>query len=448
MYSRLAIEYKQALAKFERENECDLIASRDLSRLYGYVKSRLGSSSKVSTLVDHLGKICTSDKEKSEALNHQFSSVFTLDDDFTPNFETVTEDSVSVKIEDGDVFNLLQNLSSSFAICPDFLPAVFYKKLCSVLYQPLAIVFRISYESGCLPSMWKSAIVIPIPKKGASKKPADFRPVSLTCTPCRLLEALFRNKMIDFLMYHGLISKEQHGFMKQRSTSTQMLECLFDWSSCIGKSVSVDIVYLDLAKAFDSVCHRKLLLKLEKLGIRGRLLAWMSEFLSGRTQRVNVNGCLSDVAAVISGVPQGSVLGPLLFLLYINDMTLTLPNGIVIKLFADDCKVYVALTKPDSSNKLSLALTNIFDWLRSWQLKLSYEKCAVLHLGSRNPRNDYYIGNTIVSRCGSYRDLGIIVDEKLNFREHCNSIIRKAYQRINIIFRSFVTSDPATLNPN
>jgi hypothetical protein len=125
--------------------------------------------------------------------------------------------------------------------------------------------------------------------------------------------------------------------------------------------------------------------------------------------------------------------------------TTTLPPGVSIKLFADDCKIYIVFVREDQTSRLSIALENIFVWINKWQLKLSIEKCAVLHLGCNNPKNSYYIGNNVINACETYRDLGIIVDDKLNFHYHCNSIIDKAYQRMNLIFRTFKTKHPDIL---
>ena len=446
-FKRLANEYKAAVDKFEKDAEIELIQANDISRLYSYVNSQLGSASNIPTLISPNGKLCTSDREKSDALNEQFCSVFTRDDATAPNMSNrMTDDELidfdfSVK----DVLDVMKTLSDSYAICPDNLPTVFFKRFQTALAVPLHLLFRLSLDQGVVPNIWKSAFVAPIPKKGSSSKPADYRPVSLTCTACRIFETLIRNRMLDFLLYHGLLSKDQHGFMRKRSTSTQMLECLYDWSYSVETRRFVDIIYLDLAKAFDSVSHAKLLAKLEHVGIRGRMLEWISQFLRGRTQAVSVNGTLSDTTPVISGVPQGSVLGPLLFLVFINDVTADLPTGVRIKLFADDCKLYVAFTREQDCSILSLALDSVFAWLATWQLKLSIEKCAVLHIGKNNPRFDYMLDKVLLTKCSSYKDLGVLVDEKLSFKLHIKGIIAKAYSRLNLIFRCFKTKDPFIL---
>ena len=179
---------------------------------------------------------------------------------------------------DKDVLNVMKTLSDSYAVCPDGLPTIFFKKLSDALAVPLSCLFRLSLDSGKVPDIWKKAIITPIPKKGASHKPADYRPVSLTCTACRIFEGLLRKCILDFLLYHGLISADQHGFMSRRSTATQMTECIYDWSYSIEFKKCVDIIYLDLAKAFDTVSHAKLLAKIDSVGVRGKIHAWLGDY--------------------------------------------------------------------------------------------------------------------------------------------------------------------------
>jgi ribonucleases P/MRP protein subunit RPP40 len=225
-----------------------------------------------------------------------------------------------------------------------------------------------------------------------------------------------------------------------------MLECMYDWSRALELGHFCDIIYIDFAKAFDTVCHKKLLIKLEAMGIKGYLLNWIKSYLNDRSQQVIVDNTFSDSIPVISGVPQGSVLGPLLFLVYINDIVSALPDGVKIKLFADDCKIYIIFSyNSNLPSTLSLALDNIFNWIETWQLKLSLEKCAVLHLGHNNPRNKYYIGNHLLSVCSNYKDLGFIIDDKLNFKNHYDTIITKGYRMSNLILRALHGQNPRTI---
>ena len=179
-----------------------------------------------------------------------------------------------------------------------------------------------------------TATVTPIFKKGRKQDPGNYRPVSLTCVLCKVMEKLVRQSVVEHLEQNKLISDEQHGFVRGRSCITQLLDVLDDWTTALEEGYSIDAIYMDFRKAFDSVPHCRLMSKLEALGIRGQVLQWIRAFLRGRSQRVLVNGNASSPAPVTSGIPQGSVLGPTLFVMYINDMTLAVNNR--VKMFADE----------------------------------------------------------------------------------------------------------------
>jgi len=172
----------------------------------------------------------------------------------------------------------------------------------------LSLIFNVSVQTGDLPDLWKHASVTPVFKKGSPSDPANYRPISLTCISCKLLESGIKESLLSYLLLHGIINKNQHGFLKRKSTTTQLLECCLDWNIALNTHQHLDIIYLDYAKAFDSVVHTKLLAKLAQYGINDLLLIWIKKFLVARTQCVKIADTNSSVCVVISGVPQGSVL--------------------------------------------------------------------------------------------------------------------------------------------
>ena len=195
-----------------------------------------------------------------------------------------------------------------------------------------------SLISGSLPNLWKRAHVTPIHKKGCKFQPSNYRPISLTSQVVKLIESIIREQLWDFLTKSNALNPCQHGFVKHKSCFTNLLESHNAWTGALDSAFGIDVIYLDYSKAFVSVPHLRLISKLQAYGIRGNLLKWIKNFLIGRQQKVILNGSSSQWTEVTSGVPQGSVLGPLLFILYANDIT----DGVqsTLEMFADDSKLY------------------------------------------------------------------------------------------------------------
>ena len=250
---------------------------------------------------------------------------------------------------------------------------------------------------------------------------------------------------MSFLLANNIITKNQHGFLSKHSTATNILECLHDWNLSLNNNRRQDIAYIDFARAFDSVVHSKLLHKLHNYGVRGKLYNWISEFLSGRSQCTVVENEFSSVKNVNSGVIQGSCLGPLLFLLFINDIDGIGVNDSICKLYADDLKLYTNYTDSDSVDSLQSTLNNLYAWSVKWQLGINYSKCHILHLGSKNSNSNYFINGFKIDSGTVVTDLGIQVDSNLRFNCHINNICSRAHSRICMLFRGFVSRDPELL---
>ena len=209
------------------------------------------------------------------------------------------------------------------------------------LAYPLSIIYERSLSTGILPEMWKKSVVVPIHKKHSKDVVKNYRPISLTCVSCRVLESLIVSKIRSHLWNSNIIAPNQFGFINNRNTVSQLLEfqkCLIEE---IGSGRNVDVIYLDIEKAFDSVSHRRLVSVLSAYGLKNNLLNWITSFLYDRKQQVLIGNSLSSWTKVISGVPQGSCLGPILFLIYINDSQYILQHSNSL-LFADDCKLFLS----------------------------------------------------------------------------------------------------------
>ena len=208
---------------------------------------------------------------------------------------------------------------------------------------------------------------VPVHKKGDKHLSSNYRPISLTSivVKVKVMERIIHRQLITALESNHLISNYQHGFRHQRSTVTLLLSAVHDWVACLERRHSIHCIFLDLAKAFDSVPHKSLLLKLECLGIRGNLLSWLEHFLTKRLQRVVINGTFSDWLPVLSGVPQGSVLSPLLFLLYVDDIYLCVSHSSV-QMFADDIALYREIIFPSDRDLLQNDLNQVYAWSCKW----------------------------------------------------------------------------------
>ena len=299
-----------------------------------------------------------------------------------------------------------------------------------------------------VPPYGKHAYVIPVFKKGQSSRVENYRPISLTCVLCKFFESVIKLDLSEYLAQNNILNDAQHGFLSRHSTCTNLLESINDWSLNIKNGHHSRIIFIDFAKAFDTVCHSKLLYKMSRLGIDGKLLRMLSSYLNCRTQQVLLDGALSDTKRVISGVPQGSVLGPLFFLIYINDFVEVLPKTIISKLFADDAKLYTEMEGDLDADYLQTGLDNLCKWAKKWQLKISYNKCFSMDVGlkrTQQPYPDHSIDGVLLSSVNECRDLGVIVDNKLHFTTHISEMVAKSKQRMALLFRTFIVKDPVHL---
>ena len=432
-------QIKNAKQDFEKKlsKEC----KQNPKCFWKYVQSKSKSKVGISPLMDKNGKLSESDQEKANTLNDFFSDVFTREKmDNVPHIETAQwsngELLKNVEISKESVKLKLNKLNPNKAQGPDAIPARMLKELSDELAEPLSILFNKSVETMTIPDDWKVATVTPIFKKGTRTDPGNYRPVSLTCITCKILESYIRDAIVQYMTENSFYAKCQHGFRNNRSCVTQLLEVMEDFTQMIDKGEDIDVLYLDFKKAFDSVPHQRLLLKMKAYGITDNILNWTENFLTNRKQRVKVNNCLSKEAAVLSGIPQGSILGPILFTIFINDLPQTVTN--ICKIFADDTKLYCS---PKSYDKMQQDIDSLLLWSDTWNLHFNVSKCKVLHIGKTNPEHNYKMNNgegvINVTKCEEEKDLGVTFDKKLVFDKHINNVVNKANQRLAIIKRTF-----------
>lgn len=429
-------------AKKRLEKEVAKDSKRNPKKFWSYTKDKTKTKSGVADLKKPDGSKTTTDQEKADLLNSFFESVFTVEgDNELPDppvykFENKLE-NFEITIE--KVKKQLSGLNTSKAAGPDGLHPLLLSNAADSLALPITLLFRKSLIEGKIPEDWRCAHVCPVFKKGSKMQTNNYRPVSLTCITCKLMETLVREQVIDHLQSNNLISDKQHGFVQGKSCVTQLLDVLDDWTQTLDDGGSIDIIYMDFAKAFDSVPHRRLVSKVRAHGIEGPVLNWIEDFLSQRNQKVIINGTSSKVASVTSGIPQGSVLGPVLFVMYINDMPAEVQNP--IRLFADDTKIYTRSDNPESVVSLQEDLDKLQDWSNRWLLRFHPEKCKVLKLGNKKTNSEYKMRSNnkevILEESIYEKDLGVLIDNRLGFNEHVAHITKKANRIVGIIRRSF-----------
>ena len=276
------------------------------------------------------------------------------------------------------------------------------------LCQPLAKLFNLSLEEGIVPSEWKEANITTLFKKGSRNKPEHYRPVSLTSVVCKLLETLIRDHMVEFLVKHKLINTSQHGFLKARSCLINLL-CFFEEiTKWVDDGSPVHVVYLDFQIAFNKVPYQRLLLKLKSHGISNDVINWIEKWLTHRKQRIIVDGEISIWKSVLSGVPQGSVLGPILFLIYIYIYINDLEDDISSKVlkFADNTKVFIKVTNDTDKQSLQDDLDKLVKWSEKWQMLFNFGKCKCIHIGHGNMDEEYKMGDAVLGRTTQEKDLG------------------------------------------
>lgn len=442
-YARARNQARWACRRMKKEFEKKIAqeAKTNPKAFYNYVNSKLKVRSGVADLETDDG-VATSDAQKAEALNKFFVSVFTREDlDTMP--ELPDKDDVNplneITIYEAAVEEKLKQLNPNKSSGPDELHPRVLSELQSVISKPLSIIMQKSLDEGILPQAWKDAHVSPIFKKGMKNKTNNYRPVSLTSVICKILESIIRDHIMLHIQKHDLLTKHQHGFVPGRSCSTQLVACLDIWTAILDRGSNMDAVYLDFSKAFDSVPHHRLCLKLQHYGIQGKVLGWLDNFLRNRRQKVVVNGQESQWENVISGVPQGSVIGPTLFILFINDMPEVV--NCFIQLFADDAKVFSEIVDESQHNKLQEDLDSLLGWAERWQLVFNAKKCKVMHLGKNNKNFEYHMKEESLETTSCEKDLGVWVDNQLKLSTHAETQAKKANKILGLIRRSFTNLD-------
>ena len=427
----------------ERKEQLAIRAIKTNPRFFfSYAKQFAVTKTSVGPLLNEKNEFTNSSYEMGNILSKQYSSAHSVPSTQQLAYvETSDGPTISdIVFTEEDIVAAIDELRNNSASGPEGLAAILLKKCKLCLAKPLYGLWRDCLDRGITPVKFKEAHVIPVHKGGHQGVAANYRPIALTSHLIKVFEKVVRNKLVEFFDENNLFNSSQHGFRAARSCLSQLLDYHDKIVGLLERGLNVDSVYLDFAKAFDKVDHRILLTKLSALGVRGVLLMWIESFLTSRTQRVIVNGVLSDPSPVVSGVPQGSVIGPLLFLVLLGDIDANILSSFLSS-FADDTRMARGLSGVSDASALQTDLEAVYQWAEDNNMSFNDLKFEVLRFGSdltlklitsyTNPS-----GNIIDSK-EHVRDLGVTVSADGSFREHIRKVCQSARNMCAWILRTF-----------
>jgi hypothetical protein len=441
--NKVCSEIREAKLYFELKLSEQI--KEDPKSFYAYARSK-------SKIRDGIGPLRWKDKmvedslEMARVFNEYFGSVFTREDSSNiPEVNTEAQNEVlsDIEITEEMILKAINQMKKNKAAGVDGFGTTFVKGCSEGLMEPLVQLMRGSFENTIVPEDWKRANVSVIFKKGDKKNPANYRPVSLTSNVGKIMEKIIKEEIVKLLEKNQSIRDSQHGFRNKRSCLTNLLTFMEKVAEDLDSGEVVDVVYLDFQKAFDKVPHLRLIAKLEEIGVKGRVLKWIKEWLQGRKQRVVINGEASEWEDVLSGIPQGSILGPLLFLIYINDIDCGIISNILK--FADDTKIYGKVGTSRGIEELRKDLETLCKWSEKWQMKFNIAKCKVMHIGAKNSGAEYKMKDEKLDEIIEEKDLGVIISSSLKVGKQCAKAASKGNQILGLIKRTFISKQKSIM---
>lgn len=365
-----------------------------------------------------------------------FESNFSTSSTITPDVNDCAVNNTFALdfISENDVYEVLRRIKPKLTSGPDGIPAFFLRDCALVLACPLMKIFNLCLKSKKFPDMWKLSRVCPVFKKGDKNLVINYRPITIICNFSKAFEMILHK--IIYANTSSLISIHQHGFMQGRSTTTNLF-CITQYiSEYVDAGRQVDVIYTDFSKAFDRLDHGILLCKLRRFGFSDKLLDLFASYLQDRRQYVEYRGFKSDQFLATSGVPQGSILGPLLFVIFINDLVDRIDVNCL--LYADDLKIYCVINSIDDSHNLQHNLNEIDYWCMNNNLPLNVQKCNVVSYTKKNNPFvfNYKLDDTSLNRVNEFKDLGVIFDSKVSFNQHINATVLSCYKSLGFVIRN------------
>ena len=398
--------------------------------------------SSVPTLVDN-GGIYHKSLDKANVLNDYMADQCTVPN---PGASVPPGSNGAIKLDTvaftpAIALRYLSKVDATKVNGPDMIAARVIKKCAPEIAEPLSNLFNSSFLNSRLPSQWKEANVTPVFKKDDRSSPTNYRPISLLCIISKVMEAIIADDLRNFLFSNNLISQRQFGFRPGHSALDMLISLTQRWSDALNNKWEVRAVSLDISRAFDTVWHPALLSKLRSIGVDGTLLAWISDFLVGRRQRVVLDGASSNFRNISAGVPQGSVLGPVLFLVYINDLGQSLENDLF--LFADDSTLFRIIRTPAdrvaAAESLNRDLNRILEWSRTWNMSFNPAKFQAITFSFKDqcfPQPPLCFSGFSIHDSKTFKILGITLSPKLSWKEHLTTVAERANRQLGALRRA------------
>ena len=417
------------------------VREQNPKRFWSFFKTKTKVSNipdKVSMKVSNTERTsANNDVEIANTFNTYFASIFTHDSDTDHQQENHSKTDIildEITLTNDEVIAVLRNLGNNKAHGPDGVPARLLTETAYQIAPSLCALFNKSLRCGSLPDDWKLANVVPVHKRGEKSYVANYRPISLLSLISKVLERCVLYNIKNHVFQQ--INPCHHGFVPGKSCVTQLIEVFEQIGSKLDSGEQIDVIYLDLSKAFDKVSHAKLLKRLREFGFGGNILNWFSSYLSDRRQQTTVHGVTSRPLAVTSGVPQGSILGPLLFLLYENHLSNTVSNS-TIATFADDTKLFRTINSIHDATLLQEYLTNFEVYTCNVNLELNAEKCKIIRITRKQKKieHPYKVHNTVLESIDFERDLGVWTSSNLNWTKHVEYQCTQASKMLGYIRR-------------
>ena len=412
---------------------------------YAYAKKRSKIHLPVGPLDDNEGNTESSPGGMAELLSNQYKLAFSTPAPITLDLGNPRADTLSdLEFNENSIIKAIEEVSNNAASGPDRFPATLMKNCKQQLAKPLYLLWRRSLDLGIIPEKLKVSAITPIHKGGSRKLAINYRPVALTSHIIKVFEKVVRNDLVSFIESRNLMNPNQHGFRAGHSCLSQLIQHYDRITKLLEEGLNVDVVYVDFAKAFDKLDINITLQKLHDIGITDKVFRWIQAFLSERKQYVVVERTKSEPVPVVSGVPQGSVLGPLLFLILLGDIDQNVAHSYVSS-FADDTRIFSGIRSPDDVHRLQVDLDNIFEWARTNNASFNSEKFECVRYGPNEAIKEsttYTSDNgTPINEKGDVRDLGVTMSQNASFAPHITASITAANLKCGWILRTFRTRD-------